>query len=294
MMREPILHEKGADDPDVGLAQGVSTSPAAEQNLVFWKGLMRFEWRAQSRLMLIFIAGWLGVVWTLPQFINPGWILMFGLVYALVAGPAAGGSDMLEGCEEFSFALPATRQERFIARVVVAGGMLIVFTILDLLALGLDLSQAIARLYLDTGLVRTSTHVDPHMLYGLVLAFPLAVFSFSFALSANARSRALVLTSWFWGGLMGLVVLWLSLRYEFWKWKAWTGHVACSSLGISSLAALWMGLERFKSKEVVQPSKPIAIPTHWWAWVLLTLICALLGGFLVSSLSNEFFKMLHR
>ncbi len=51
-------------------------------------------------------------------------------------------------------------------------------------------------------------------------------------------------------------------------------------------------LKLFKAKEVVQPSKPIAIPTHWWAWVLLTLLCALLGGFLLSSLSNEFFKML--
>ena len=290
-MPHPILQDKRTDS-EVGLARGLSSSLVTHHSLLFWKGLLGLEWRAISKLMLLCVAGWLVVVWTIPRFTNPGWILMFGLVYAMVAGPAAGGGDVLEGSEEFSFALPPTRKERFIARLLVAGGMLFVFTLLDLLALGLDLSQAIAKLYLDTGLVRSTVQLKAQMLYGLVLALPFSVFSLSFVLSANARSRAAVLTSWFWGGLVALIILRLSLLYEFWAWKRWTGYTACSSLLISSLIALWIGLEQFKVKEVVQPSKPISIPAHWWAWVLFTLLCAMLGGFLVSSLSNEFFKML--
>ncbi len=178
------------------------------------------------------------------------------------------------------------------ARLAVSGGMLLVFTTLDLLALGLDLSQAIARLYIDTGLGAAANPVRPRMLYGLILAFPLAVFGFSFALSANARSRASVLTSWFWGGLCALVVLRLSLLHEFSTSHRWTGQTSCAALGISAVLALWVGLKLFEFKEVVQPSKPIAIPPNWWAWVLLTLVCIALGGFLLSSLSNEFFRML--
>ncbi len=269
-----------------------SEADTLRQKRSYWRGLLLLEWRAHNRLMLAALLAWIILAWALPQMVNPGWILAFGLCYALVAGPAFGGNDVIEGCEEFSFSQPATRSERYLARLIVGGGMLLVFTLLDTLALGLDLSQAIERLYLDTGLVRSSAALEPHRLYGLVLVLPLAVFSFSFALAANARSRALAFTAWFWGGLAALVILRASLRYEFWKWQTWTGSLACSTLALSACLALWIGARAFRQKEVVQPSKPLSIPAHWWLWVTLTLLSIVLGGTLLTSLSNEFFKML--
>src|SRR5262245_12573713 len=78
-----------------------------------WRGLLWAEWFAHSQLLLVFRGVWLVGVWTLPFFANPGWILLLGPLYALMAGPLYGGGDLLEGCEEFTFALPPTRYERF-------------------------------------------------------------------------------------------------------------------------------------------------------------------------------------
>ena len=255
----------------------------------YWKGLSILEWRAHNKLILAALTLWLVLVWALSQASSPGWMLLFGLVYALVAGPAFGGDDVIEGCEEYSFSLPATRQERYMARLAVGGGLLLVFTALDLLALGLDLGQAIERLYIDTGLVRSSASVEPHALYGLVLLLPVAVFACGFAIASNARSRAMVFTAWFWGGLIALATLRASLKYEFWKWRTWTGSVACVSLGVLAVGSLWLGARWFANKEVVQPTKPLSIPALWWLWVVLTLISVVTGGLLLSSLSNEFF-----
>jgi len=68
-------------------------------------GLLWCEWYAHSKLLLFFLAAWLACVWVLPLYANPAWILLFGALYALVAGPIYGGSDTIDGCEEFTFAL---------------------------------------------------------------------------------------------------------------------------------------------------------------------------------------------
>lgn len=259
-----------------------------------WKGLARYEWYAHSRLLLCFIAVWLAAVWILPLYTNPGWILAFGVVYALIAAPAFGGKDIIEGCEEFTFALPATRSERFWSRLFIGGGMLIVFTLMDVAALGLDLSQAIARLYIDTGLLRPVDVLTPGLLYGLVVAFPMAVFSMAFALSANARSRSLVLSAWFWAGLGALVILRLGLFYETWHWGAWTGYVACPGLIAGAAAAIGLGFLYYARKEIAPPGKPLVIPTHWWLWGLLFLLGITLSLFLIRSILDEFVRILNQ
>ena len=58
-------------------------------------GLLWCEWFAHSKLLLFFLAAWLLCVWVTPLFVHPGWILLFGLLYAVIAGPAHGGSDGL-------------------------------------------------------------------------------------------------------------------------------------------------------------------------------------------------------
>jgi len=57
------------------------------------------------------------------------------------------------------------------------------------------------------------------LLYGLLLGFPLAVFSFSFVLSAIVHSRFVIFTAWFWGGLTALAGLYLGLQFEESVWN---------------------------------------------------------------------------
>jgi len=71
-------------------------------------------------------------------------ILLLGLIYAVLAGPTYGGSDVVEGCEEFHLR-PASDTVPALPRAPGrCGGALLVLTVLDVLALGLDLSTVLA------------------------------------------------------------------------------------------------------------------------------------------------------
>ena len=182
----------------------------AIQNWGKWKsfaGQLWCEWYAHSRFLLTCLVFWLVGIWVLPVYADRSWILLFGGVYALLAGPRFGGSDTIDACEEFTFALPPTRSERYATRLVVGGGALLLFTALDLLALGLDLPQRLARIYVQAGLVQPQPLLQTGLLHGLMLALPLAVFALAFALSAATHSRRLVLTASFWGLLVSLGAL---------------------------------------------------------------------------------------
>jgi hypothetical protein len=257
-----------------------------------WWGLLWCEWFSHGKLLLGFLAIWLGAVWVLPLLASPGWIVVIGLAYAMLAGPAYGGGDVLEACEEFSFALPPTRGERYLARLIVGGGGLLVFTGMDLLALGLDLSQALARFYLDTGLVRPvqATSIGP--IYGLVLAFPVAVFSGAFVLSAVTQSRTVVLTAWFWSLMAALIVLWAAVEYENLVFGRVTGLVANALLLGSSGAVLWHGYRVYLRKEVGGSARPIQLPDRWWLWSLVFLGGMLAAAILVAALARRLPELL--
>jgi hypothetical protein len=272
-------------------AENSATAPWKTKSSAF-RGLLWAEWFAHSKLLLIFLGLWLVAVWVLPLFAHPGWILVMGGFYALLAGPAYGGGDVLEGCEEFSFALPATRSERYLARVIVGGGTLLLLTAINLLALGLDVPDILARLYIDTGILQPKPLLKTGLLYGLVLALPLAVFALSFVLSAATRSRAMVLSAWFWGVLGALVLLQLGFWYEELVWDSLTGFFSCPLLLGAAGVALWSGLRVYQRKEIGPPSIPITLPGRWWLWMILFLLGVCIALALVSSLIKNYPKFI--
>jgi hypothetical protein len=276
----------------VGDVKAALESPAQlsrlRKRLGTFKCLLWAEWFAHGKLLLGFITLWLISVWLLPVFVHPGWILVLGLFYALVAGPTYGGSDVIQGSEEFTFALPATRAERYWTRLVVGGGALLAFTALDLVALGLDLSQALTRLYIDTGLIQPRAILKPGLLSGLVWAFPFATFAFSFALAANTHSRTLIFTAWFWSLLAALAILRLGLFYEELVWDRTTGFFSGPLLLATGVLVLGAGHYRYVRKEVGYPAAPLVIPSRWWAWIILLLIGIGLALILISSLARHY------
>jgi hypothetical protein len=256
------------------------------------KRLLWAEWYAHSRLLLGFLVAWLLGVWLLPVAAHPGWILLLGLFYALLAGPAYGGDDVIEGCEEFTFALPITRSARYLARLAVGGGVLLLLTALDLLALGIDLSTALARLYINTGLIKPLPTLKPGLLYGLVLAFPWAVFAGAFAMSAATHSRFLVFTAWSWGGLSALVALHLSLNWEEFIWGEMNGYFSCPALLGLGAAELWGGHRAYRRKEVGLYTGRFSLPQGWWAWLILFVAGLALALFLIAALAKQFPKFI--
>jgi hypothetical protein len=259
-----------------------------------WKafaGQLWCEWYVHSKLLLSFLAAWLAGVWVLPLFAGPAWILALGGVYALLAGPLFGGADTLEGCEEFTFALAPTRRERYTARLVVGGGGLVVLTALDLLSLGLDLPQILAKLYMNSGLIRPRPIFNAGLLYGLVLTLPLTIFLLSFAFSAVTHSRRLILTASFWSTLASLGVLRLGFWYEDLMWGSINGYCTCPWLALLAFATAWAGARVYAAKEIGQQSAPVALPARWWLWCGLFLLGLLLGLVLAASLAAHWSQL---
>jgi len=228
-----------------------------------FRGQLWCEWYAHSRFLLTCLAFWLVGIWVPPFYADRSWILLFAGVYALWAGPRFGGSDTIDACEEFTFALPPTRGERYVTRLIVGGGALLLFTAIDLLALGLDLPQMLAKIYVQAGMVQPQPILKAGLLYGLVLTLPLTIFAISFALSAVTHSRRLVLTASFWAVLVSLVAMRIGFWYEDFVWGYLNGYFACPLLAIIAVAVLWTGARAYASKEIGPQGTPIALPTRW-------------------------------
>jgi hypothetical protein len=274
--------------PDLPAEQPIAPAEASPGWGMTFRGLLWCEWFAHSRLLLAFLVLWLAGVWLLPLFTHSGWILFVAAGFAFVAGPVYGGGDTIEGCEELSFSLPATRAERYLARLAVGGGALLVLTVLDLLALGLDLPQVLARLYLDTGLLKPLPVLKPRLLYGLVLAFPFAVFCFSFAASAVSHSRMLILTAWFWSCLTALAVTHFAFRYEEFLWGELNGFCSAPLLMGLGLASLWAGYRAYLVKEIGHHHQPLTLPPRFWLWLIMLAIGLGLALLLVSLLAKQY------
>ncbi len=251
-------------------------------------GLLWAEWFAHSRLLLSFLLLWLCAAWVVPLFAHPGWIMIISFLYALVAGPSYGGSDAVDDCEEFTFSLPATRSDRFLARLTVSGMTLMMFVGLDFLVLGMDWQSTLKRFFLDAGLMEPSPELKPGLLYGLVMALPVNVFCISFVVSSVVRRRFILFTSWFWSLVISLGILYLGVVAEEWWWHEVNGYFSFPMLVFSSLTILKMGHRLYKHKEVGHYGAPVSLPAGFWAWMLMWILALLLLVAMAGSLMKKF------
>jgi hypothetical protein len=292
----PVPVTPQANKPDLKV---IPFQGAAAPNDESWgkfkslRGQLWCEWYAHSRFLLTCIAFWLVAIWVLSLCADPAWMLLFAGVYALWAGPRFGGSDTIDACEEFTLALPPTRGERYATRLLVGGGALLLFTAIDLLALGLDLPQVLAKIYVQAGMIQPQPILNSGLLYGLVLTLPLAIFAVSFALSAVTHSRRLVLTASFWAVLVSLGALRVGFWYEDLVWGSLNGYFACPLLTTISVAVLWAGARAYASKEIGPQSTPTLLPARWVLWSGLFVLALLLGMGLSSSLLANGSRLLH-
>jgi hypothetical protein len=264
--------------------------PVANGSWRLWRSLVWSEWFLHSRLLLCFLLGWLAVVWLLPLVAHPLWVLGVGFVFALVAGPAFGGADVIHGCEEFSFAFPPTRTQRFTARFVVGASWLLALTVMDVLALDQNFSDVLFRVFLDTGLATVEVR-QPEMLYGLVLAAPFAVFALGFAVAALATNRTVAFTAWLWAALGALSTLRLGFYAEEAIWNRLNGRLSVPAILGVALAATLIARRLYRHKEA-GTGVPLRIPLSWWATLLLALLAGLGVAALIGWVAANFARFL--
>jgi hypothetical protein len=164
-----------------------SRSEARAQRSRAWRGLLWREGLQHGGLLERAAAAWLIVVWVLALD-HPGWLFAFGALFALRAGEALGGAEAAEGVEEFAFALPPTRSERFLARLGLGLAALLGFQLAGLAAIAADAPQLLWRLVADSGLTETDRTPLTVAICLMIVVAPLAGFAVSFSWAACSRS----------------------------------------------------------------------------------------------------------
>lgn len=243
--------------------EGASGTPARRM-LRFWTGLLWGEWFAHARLILGVVLLWLVAVWFLPIFAHPSWILALGGVFGVVGGPVFGGSDVMGGCEEYSFSQPATRRQRFDARLIVALGCLLAITLMNIVALQNNLTDLVLSFFVSTGIAVVELR-RPEFLYGVVLVLPLAALAVGFSVAALATTRAVAYTAWVWGALGALTGLRAGLSLEDSLWERLNGRITIPLL--LAIAVITIGITRrlYVDKEAGRASSPLRLPLSGWA-----------------------------
>ena len=291
----PALRIVEADEPGGMAATLTAGAPGPWRRRWDWtrpaRALLWSEWFAHQRLLVVFAFLWLAAVWLLPLVVNPLWTLSAGAAFALIAGPAFGGADVVHGCEEFAFAGAPTRGQRYLARLIVGGGAVLVFSGISVLALEGNLSDILLRLVLATGSAPAQVS-RPEMLYTLVLAVPFTAFALGFALAALAPSRTVAFTSWLWAALGALALLRGGLQLEEIRWDTLNGRIALPLLLLVSAMTLWVGGRFYRRKEAGAGNVPLRMPPSFWGWVAGLVMAALGLVLLVSWFVGNFTRLM--
>ena len=235
-----------------------------------WLRLLWSEWFAHSHLILFTLSGWLAVVWAVPFFAHPLWVLTPSLLISVIAGPSFGGADVIHGVEEFAFSVPITRSERFLSRSLLGAFLTLFISAAGVFLLEDSLADVLVRTFLSTGL--TQGELNPSIfLYSLLIGFPFTVFALGFSMASLATGRTLAFTSWLWGLLGALSILRLASRLEEQRFDRLTGFFAVPLLaGIGTLTLL-VAWHLYCRKESGTGTAPLRLPRSWWGWMLATL-----------------------
>lgn len=239
------------------------------------KGLLWREWLVHRRLVMEMLCVWLIGQWILLLFCHPWAILGFGALFALWIGTAAGGSDAAEGSEEFSFALPATRAQRYIVRMALGGSSVLLLTGASLLAIGLDLPQRLWGIFVNSGFTEPFWTAEGYT-YALAFSVPAAVFAFSFAISALGKWRGFVLFGRLLGAACAAAILGLGLLCEQWLWGYPTGMVSCPALLALGAAGLFAGYLQYIRKEGISRPAPFAGAGRSPLWLVMGIVALII------------------
>lgn len=243
-------------------------------------GLLWREWLLHHVTLAWIFSAWLLGVWIFP--IHPLYFLLpFGILSALLIAPTFGGSDASEGSEEFSFALPPTRPQRYLVRLGLGGGILTALLLLGVAAAAFDLPQKVWGVLFESGFTAPFSTTEHNFVYVLSVVLPMAVFSECFAAGSSSRSPGSMNLVW----LRGLFVVGLITGGSFfveanvWPRNA-TGYVVCPALALWSLARLGYGYRDYKYKEGVSglPALVVRSGSRAWVWIVVILLVLMALG----------------
>lgn len=176
------------------------------------RGLLYREWMTNGRRMEWFLAIWLIGLWIFPVSFHPGVVLVFGALYAWVVGVGIGGSDALEGSEEFALSLPPTRDERYWTRFLFGAIPLLAMTCAGVAGVAWNLPQRLWGLVVESGFTEPYRPPLTAWWHGVAVTGSLWLFCVCFVLASLARTqRGVMRMVWLKTGIFVAVIVVLSI-----------------------------------------------------------------------------------
>jgi len=233
------------------------------------KGLLWCEWLRYGRMLVGFAAVWIVLLWVLELLFHPIPLLVFGAAYVLLAGPIIGGADAAEGAEEFAFALPPTRADRYLVRLAVGLGPLLIFQGVGAAAIAGDWPQAVWGLFVESGLA-DPFEAAPGVAYAAAFSAPVAAFSATFVVASCLTHRWMVMMAWIPGSLAAAGLFGFAAGLEHAVWDRPTGLIVGPVLPAAAALILLGGHLAYQRKEGVARAAGAGM-----SWAVRGLIVAL-------------------
>lgn len=249
-----------SQDPHVGSRAGRDA----------WAALAWQQWIPVRRIHGGFFIAWLVAIWVLLLVAHPGWMIAFGLLYTIIVTPWMAGTDIINGTEEFSFALPLGRRALFLARMGIGLAFILVTTGLGSLAMAIDAPQALWSLVASSGITKPNPPVTPAFLYPMAVLVPAAAFAGTFVLASLAGTRALVGFSWLIAVAAVGIGVFVMLQIESAIWNRPVGWIVCVTLLLATVSTLLWGYLAYGDKEAVIGGGRVG--TRWGTGVIAAIL----------------------
>ncbi|MDP6545320.1 MAG: hypothetical protein QGH60_15150 [Phycisphaerae bacterium] len=149
-----------------------------------WRHWLAGRWVIMGGLIVLLTGGW-----ALMLFHHPGWIIATGSIFAAISGMVFGGADAADGSEEFAFALPPTRSQRYVSGIVLGGGAVLAYCLIGTLSIALDLPQFLWSLVVDSGFTAPFGPWAETYLYFLAIVVPLLAFACAHVSASLSHTR---------------------------------------------------------------------------------------------------------
>ena len=180
-------------------------------------------WREKldyGRIISGFVSLWVVCQFILQIFDHPGWLIGFGCIYALFIAVRAGGNEVYDGAEEFSFSLAPPRSERFKTKFIYGLVPLVVMLLVSLVTIKFNLSQYFWRIFVETGLTEPyQGSNEVFFYYGIGLLIPLTLYITIFSSSIMSWGPGWLPGSVFKGifvtgfAVIGIAILYNNMDY---------------------------------------------------------------------------------
>ena len=272
-------------------------SPEFSERAVLFQ-LICQEWRLCRGPVVTLGVVWLVGLWILVLFQHPAWLIAIGLWHVLFISPTQAGRDIIDGTEEFSFALPPGRTPLYVARMTPGLVFLPVIGLLGWLAIAYSLPQLIWSVFFSGGLTESFAPVTGFHWYAMAVLLPCAAHAIVFAIAANAGSRATVSSSGIIGIIAAAGVMLGGFFLENLLWQETHGFLAGPALLITTVLVLLVGHQAYRRKEATGSGGSVGTGNRsGLAWfigvtvVLLLFVLASLFLFRAKKVVNSNYEM---